>query len=212
MPESKRSKVIAVLSPKGGVGKTTLTANLAVLALKDFKHVAAIDLDPQLGLAHWSELRGHEQPHITPADGDLVETVELLIEDGNQLILIDGVPGSLELTEEAIDVADLVVIPMLSSEQDVHAARYAVTLCKRLDTSYLIVVNVANAPKDVRADELRAALTQLKQPVAETIVRRRTIIVDAMNDGQAVCQLTTKRAVPAQLDFASLYAEIMANV
>ncbi|MGE5553697.1 MAG: AAA family ATPase [Betaproteobacteria bacterium] len=43
-------KVIAVFSPKGGVGKTTLAANLAVAMAKEVKaQVALVDLDLQFG-------------------------------------------------------------------------------------------------------------------------------------------------------------------
>jgi chromosome partitioning protein len=49
---------IAVASSKGGTGKTTLSAALAVRAAKDGKRVAMADLDPQKSLVQWWRRRG----------------------------------------------------------------------------------------------------------------------------------------------------------
>jgi CO dehydrogenase nickel-insertion accessory protein CooC1 len=43
-------RIVAVISPKGGVGKTTVTANLAAELTKSGEHVLALDLDPQNAL------------------------------------------------------------------------------------------------------------------------------------------------------------------
>ena len=49
---------IAFANGKGGVGKTSLIANLAVRAARD-AHVALLDYDPQQSLARWCELRAN---------------------------------------------------------------------------------------------------------------------------------------------------------
>ena len=51
-------KVLAVLSQKGGVGKTTLATSLAVAAETAGKSVALIDLDPQATASFWHDTRG----------------------------------------------------------------------------------------------------------------------------------------------------------
>ena len=48
---------IAVVNSKGGTGKTTLAAALAVRAAKEGKRVAMVDLDPQHSLAEWFNMR-----------------------------------------------------------------------------------------------------------------------------------------------------------
>ena len=50
-------RTIAFLSQKGGVGKTTLAASLAVAAAGTGERVIALDLDPQASLVSWSERR-----------------------------------------------------------------------------------------------------------------------------------------------------------
>ena len=51
-------KVVAVLSEKGGAGKTTVTVHLAVAAQLAGLDVAIIDLDPQASAAEWADQRG----------------------------------------------------------------------------------------------------------------------------------------------------------
>lgn len=58
-PQLDHIKVIAVVSAKGGVGRTTLVANLAVALEKIGQSVVALDLDPQNALCH----------HFQPAAG-----------------------------------------------------------------------------------------------------------------------------------------------
>ena len=45
---------IALLTQKGGAGKTTLAASLAVAAAMAGEKVIALDLDPQGSLARWA--------------------------------------------------------------------------------------------------------------------------------------------------------------
>jgi cellulose synthase operon protein YhjQ len=47
-----KAKVVAVVSPKGGVGKTTLSAGLATVLRLQGGQTLAIDLDPQSALQH----------------------------------------------------------------------------------------------------------------------------------------------------------------
>jgi len=55
-------KVLAILSQKGGVGKTTLATCLAVAAEQAGKVAAIIDLDPQATASFWKDVRQLDTP------------------------------------------------------------------------------------------------------------------------------------------------------
>jgi len=55
-------KTVAILSQKGGTGKTTLALHLAVAAERRDISVAVIDLDPQASAAEWKDSRADESP------------------------------------------------------------------------------------------------------------------------------------------------------
>jgi chromosome partitioning protein len=136
-------KVIAVISSKGGVGKTTTTAALAVKASDGGKtKVAILDLDPQQALARWWELRSEfvtplfkeQNRDVSPKLFRNVENaradVEILKSKGYEWIFIDTPPAMMEWIEMAVIAADLVLIPVRASPIDLEAIDPAIELCE----------------------------------------------------------------------------------
>ena len=62
-------KTVAILSQKGGTGKTTLAVHLAVAAERRDVPVAVLDLDPQASAAEWERQPRRGQPlgYVDPA-------------------------------------------------------------------------------------------------------------------------------------------------
>lgn len=57
-------KTLAIISQKGGVGKTTLATALAVAAEREGKIAAVFDLDPQASAAFWKDTRTADTPAV----------------------------------------------------------------------------------------------------------------------------------------------------
>jgi chromosome partitioning protein len=111
MPDSR---VIAIVSQKGGTGKTTTTVELAVTAALTGESVAVIDLDPQTNAANWRDRRKEnpDNPAVVATQvGRLPQTVEAAQQNGADLVIID-VPGKADnVAMAAARLADLVLIP-----------------------------------------------------------------------------------------------------
>src|SRR5260370_26084667 len=83
-------KTIAIVSQKGGVGKTTVALHLAVAGERDGKITVIIDLDPQASAATWKDLREEETPTVQPAQ---VNRLGVILEEakkqGAAFVVID---------------------------------------------------------------------------------------------------------------------------
>lgn len=99
--------VIAVLNSKGGVGKTTLTACLAVRAAKDGA-VCVVDLDSQSSYSDWYSRRGSpDNPALLTGEDRASDAVEsLALTAPYEWIFLDGPPGSIITTKDAVEIRD----------------------------------------------------------------------------------------------------------
>ncbi len=107
-------KIIPIANQKGGVGKTTITMQLAAILSRRFR-VLVVDVDPQQSTVWWAEnardrlpfdFAGRQSPRM------LAHVRELKVD--YDFVLVDT-PGSLEDTptlETVLDAADYVVIPL----------------------------------------------------------------------------------------------------
>lgn len=142
----RETKVVVLAASKGGAGKTTLAAALAVRACKESEAVALIDLDPQQSLARWWELRGAGRHPELISDVEVASAgVETARGKGCDWVFIDTPPGFLSTIEPAIGVADLVLIPVRASALDVEAVAPVVELCRAQNVAFAFVINHAEA-------------------------------------------------------------------
>lgn len=125
------SAIILLSSPKGGVGKSSLSRNILASAAQAGKRVVGIDLDQQSTLKTWSERRDRARnaipglPLIPVISADLSNwRLALKQVNGVDLIVIDT-PPSIEVNTPAItalsDAATLVLVPCQPMQDDVDS-------------------------------------------------------------------------------------------
>lgn len=200
--------VIAVCNTKGGVGKTTLTAALAVRAAEDSQRVALVDLDPQGSLASWWDRRGGAgNPTIFTGADTASEAVEALAIDGWDWVFIDTPPAFLQLVADTIEVADLVLIPMKASAVDLQASQDAVYMVSEAKVPHMVVLNdVESRWKTSQAaqDFLKAS----KVPVADTMVAHRASHVASMTVGKTAAEVNRGKDQAAAGEIDALWVEV----
>jgi len=124
--------IIAITNLKGGVGKTTVTANLAAELVATGHSVKVLDADPQQSLTQWAKLGdGVLAPLVSTADTSTPEAFKATVDGASaDLVLIDTPPGFADPALLACLVADLVLLPVGPSPLDMMAAQEALELAR----------------------------------------------------------------------------------
>lgn len=145
------AKVITIAQQKGGAGKTTMAAHLAVAwAASGRRKVAIIDTDPQGSLTQWHKVReqrmGEGETNLTFAaiSGWRVRSEIERLQRTHDLIIVDSPPHTDAEARTAIRCADLVVIPLQPSPMDVWATGATIQICKQERVPVKMVLNRVN--------------------------------------------------------------------
>jgi chromosome partitioning protein len=185
-------RVIALVSQKGGTGKTTLSGHLAVQAgTAGAGPVALVDTDPQGSLTDWWNARKAEMPAFVHTSIQTLEPdLEVLEREGIELVIIDTPPALTSPIIAVVRVADLVLIPVRPSPHDISAAGMTVELVEMLGKPLVFVVNCASPHARISSDA--AIVLSQHGTVASPIVHQRTDFASSMIDGRTVMEI--KRA------------------
>lgn len=204
--------IIAVLNQKGGVGKTTLSVNLAAALALSGKRVLLIDADPQGSALDWQAARSAESlfPVVGMAKPTLHKDVPGLAA-GYDHVLIDGPPRVNELAKSALLAADVVLVPVQPSPYDVWAADEIVKLIQEvalykenLRAVFAVTRKVGNT---AIGRDVAQALKAYPFPLAATAIGQRVVFAESAATGLAVMEAEPKGA--AAREIRSLMNELL---
>jgi chromosome partitioning protein len=171
------ARVIAAANLKGGVGKSTLTINLATAMEATGVHTGIIDIDAeQQAAARWKDARGGDKPPIvvSPVHTRLPQAIADLTGRGIKLIFVDCPAFARGPTERAIEVADLVLIPCRATVQDLQFVEQTVDMAAAREKPTAIVLNAVET--QVReTDEARAYLEKQGIALAPTHLSKAVV-------------------------------------
>lgn len=185
-------QIYSLISQKGGAGKSTLARQLAVLAGEAGPSLI-IDRDPQRTTTKWWSRRNEidpapERPELIDLDGaSLTEAANQLRRKPEGAVFIDTRPAVEEPEAEAARAADLVIVPVRPSPDDLEAVAETLKILRRLDRRAVMVVNAAR--NSARATGARAALSRYPVPVCPIHLVDRTIYLDASLEGRGVAEM-----------------------
>ena len=194
-------KIIAIVSQKGGAGKTTVSLHVAVAADHAGLSVALIDMDPQATAETWAVWRKNdEHPAVVAAKAPtLTRTLEKAAKLGADLIVIDTPPLAQAEAFEAVRAADLILIPCRPAAFDLHAVRMTARLAQSADKPAYVMFNGGppNAPNIyIQATEL---VEEIGLAVAPVRLSDRSAFRAATNTGQAAQEIEPKGKAAAEI-------------
>lgn len=204
--------IVTILSQKGGVGKTTLTSNLGVVAAQQGLNVCLIDLDPQASLSLWSDSRiqSNINPHIdvTSVQGARLQqaVAQMRTQNKYDLILIDTPPSVSNENLFAAKVADICVVPTQPSILDIRAIENSIRICELANVPAYAVINSATGNAKGHADDAKEALGHDIEALG-TVVNNRIAFKHAMAASLGV--LEYEPSSKAADEISSLWNEIV---
>jgi chromosome partitioning protein len=178
---------IAVISQKGGAGKTTLSVHLAVAAQMSGLRTAIVDLDPQATARKWGDKRQAE-PEVV---GDHAERMPQLIEaaraNGADLLVIDTAPNADRASLAAARAADLILIPCRPAAFDLEAIEATRDLAAIAKKPAWVVLNAAPVRSAI-TEEAKAGLQQQGAQVAPLSIYQRVAYSHSVIDGRTAME------------------------
>ena len=177
-------KTVAIVSQKGGSGKTTLALHLAVASSLQTRNTAVIDLDPQASATKWADRREAELPVVLSAHASrLAHEISRVSETGGEIVFVDTAPHSDSAALEAAKFSDLILIPCRPAILDMEAISNTLDLVKTTRKPVSVVMN-AVAPQGHEAAEAAEAITGLDVQVCPVMLVNRVAFARALITGQ----------------------------
>lgn len=191
--------IISILKRKGGVGASTLAANLAGAFAAQGKGVRVLDCDAQHSVAAWSLygdtpgiLAGIVQSVDTERPSEFRAILDQAERDAD-LVLVDCAPGFPPTASAAASRADVVLIPSGPSPLDLEPAADALEVASEAragrDRPRLALIPSKNLPRTRLGRDLPTVLAELGEPFAAIVVpgiSQRVAIAEAVLCGQTV--------------------------
>lgn len=151
-------KVVAIVSQKGGTGKTTLSYHLATEAAASGHSAGLIDLDPQASAEYWGDQRGTESPAVISGKAPRVPKLLASAKDrGATFVVIDTGHTADDTARVAAEAADIVLIPCRAAALDLHAIAATIRLIEAAKKPAYVVLNFVR-PRTLAPDEAEELL------------------------------------------------------
>lgn len=219
-------KVITIASRKGGGGKSTLARHLAVEAMaQGYGPVCIVDADPMLGLAQWWSRRECEEPFLLHAMPDteaitatnirrlvgegglplpilkLAAALKAAEKTGYAICVIDTAPTTDADVRACIGAADLVLMPVRATQDDLDAVGETLKMVKTAGKAGAFVLNAAQKGT-VSARAAANALVH-RGKLAEPTIHRAEAIPSTRSTGQVIGE--TAPSSPSAEEFRQLW-------
>jgi chromosome partitioning protein len=199
-------KILAIISQKGGSGKTTLAVHLATAAAAAGHKVAIIDLDPQATATKWGDRRQSEMPEVI--SGQAVRLPSLITAaqaNGADLLVLDTAPNADQIASLAARAADLVLIPCRPAKFDLEAIETTLLLVQTAQKPAYVVLN-AIPPQGSIVEEATAGLIASGSKVAPHQITQRAAFAHAVIDGRTAPEFEPRGKAAKEIEALYLWA------
>ncbi len=192
---------IAIVSQKGGSGKTTLAVHIATRAAQAKNESCVVDTDPQATAAAWSDWRGDFLPVVVTAPpARLGRTIDSAKKQGVDFIVIDTPPHADAAAREAIKAADIVLIPTKPRAFDLAALEPIADLVEFTKTPAFVVLNAVPSGATRIAKDARDAAKSMGLKMCPVELGDRAAFHKSSAKGETASEINPESKAAKEID------------
>jgi chromosome partitioning protein len=186
-------RTIVFISQKGGCGKSTLAACLAVAAQEAGERVFILDMDPKKSLARWGVKRKDCNPPVRAvSSANLPAAISTLSKRDVSLVVVDTPALESPASLSALKAANLSIVPARLSTFDIWASEVTGRKLKLMDKEFVFLLN--QCPRARQASHIQEGIAALEAigKLFRPYIRARAAFQDAARTGKGVTEVDPK--------------------
>ncbi|MBP7190660.1 MAG: ParA family protein [Rickettsiaceae bacterium] len=183
------AKIITIAQQKGGAGKSTVAAHIAIALSQCGNRVTLIDIDPQGSLTFWNKIRedkfgkGYTGINFVSISGWRVGSSVSQHKENADFIIIDSPPHTETEAKSAIREADIVIVPMQPTPTDLWATKATIDFAKSENKLVKVLLNRHN-PNSKLSREIKSQLND----AMENFFGNRVLFSSCLMHGKCVTE------------------------
>lgn len=194
-----RTRTLAIISEKGGAGKTIISVNLAVAAEAYGLATAIFDLDPRANSTVWGDNRPEKIPAVVPAQAPrLSRLLEQARENGTDFVIIDTPGNAPDIGAAAAAQADAILIPCRPVGPDLISIAVSVKLAQASGKPTFVVINAAPA-QGVETAEAIATISAAGVEVCPIVLQARKPFASRFHEGLSASDFDPRGKASAEI-------------
>ncbi len=175
------TKIISIVQQKGGVGKSTIAAHIAIALKLKGKKVKLIDIDPQGSLNMWHQIRSNKDIEFEHIQGWRLESH---VSSDVEYIVIDSPPNAGSEMNNAIRLADLIIVPMQPGSMDAWSTEMTIKIISNDNKKLKILLNRHN-PRFKDSDIITS---KFKEHILKSTLGNRVAYSRCIKEGKTVLE------------------------
>lgn len=212
--------IISCISYKGGVGKTTLSENIAVCFAHAERSVCIVDADESANSLSWSKRRSEDLPKINVyRENNLRGEIAIRIKELNEqydLVIIDSPPSQASISDIIILMSNLVLVPLLpKGEQETNTINQFVRKVKALEAAkekaipVYFVVNEYDGRISLHKNFAETMQKTFGDRVLSSKLHNRIAYAEVTHEGKGVIEYSDRKA---RNEMTNLANEIISKI